>query len=355
MIRAAAGDVRAYLRALFRSVGMTREGARTMADSLIEADLRGLPGHGARLAPGYLAKLTGGRLNPRPKLTVVTESASSVALEGDLAPGPLAARAAVGAAVLRARGTGAAVVTVRRCGHAGALGVHASRPAGQGLICLLAAQTSSASVALHGGPGGPVLGNSAIALAVPGADPERPVLLDLAAGALSWGAVGALGRAGLPLLSGAALDAGGAPTTDPGAAAVLLPRGQGAGQGLSVILELLVGALTGSAPLPGGGDGRGLLCLVIDPARLGAAGQLLVGVRVVGDAVRAPGGARMPGDRTWARRQAAAGHIVLDDADMAALIAAGRPRIRAPARWEQILHDPTHPDRLTPATLEVPQ
>lgn len=355
MIRIPASEVRGYLRALFRSVGMTREGSWAMADSLIEADLRGLPGHGARLAPGYVAKLRDGRLNPRPELAVVTEAPSAVALEGDLAPGPLAARAAVGTAMLRARGTGAAVVTVRRCGHAGALGVHASRPARQGLICLLAAQTSAASLALHGGSGRAVLGNSAVTVAVPGPDPEHPVLLDLAAGALSWGAVHALGRAGLPLPRGAALDAGGAPTVDPGAAAALLPRGEGAGQGLAVILELLVGALTRSAPLPTGAEGRGLLCLAIDPARLGVARLLHNGVREVSDAVRATGGARMPGDRTWARRDAADGHIALDDADAAALIAAGRPRIAAPARWEQALHDPTHPDRHTPATLEVPQ
>ncbi|MFJ9843311.1 Ldh family oxidoreductase [Kitasatospora sp. NPDC101155] len=56
---------------LFKAAGMNRSGARTLAAALAEADLRGVPGHGSRLAPTLTAKLRDGRLNPRPVATTV--------------------------------------------------------------------------------------------------------------------------------------------------------------------------------------------------------------------------------------------------------------------------------------------
>ncbi|MFG2333414.1 Ldh family oxidoreductase [Streptomyces sp. NPDC048604] len=331
--RIPAAELTDYLERLYQAVGMAPADSRTMAEAHVEADLRGIPGHGSRLAPNYLAKLRSGRLNPRSRMTVLAESAGCLTLDGDLAPGPLAAARAVRGAVERARRAGVGLVTVRGSGHAGALGVHVTRAARQGLIGVLAAQTSSASVALHGGTGQPVLGNSALSIAVPGPEPEQPVLLDMATAAMSWGAVHQHARTGRLLPEGCALDRDGNQVRDPTEAAALLPGGA-RGQGLAILLELLVGTLTGSSPLPAGQEGRGLLCLAIDPAHLGIAPQLVAGVQEVGHTVRAPGGARMPGDRAWAQRADAVAHgISLDEADLRALVEAGRPAVPAPAGW----------------------
>ncbi|MGW1769416.1 Ldh family oxidoreductase [Streptomyces sp. NPDC002073] len=303
-----------------------------MARAHVEADLRGITGHGSRLAPNYLSKIRSGLLNPRPKITVLGDSPACRALDGDMAPGPVAARHAVGAAVVRARRSGAAVATVRNTGHAGALGVYVTWAARHGLIALLAAQTSAASVALHGGTGQPVLGNTALAIAVPGTDPQEPVLLDMAAGAMSWGGVHRRAATGRPLPPGSALDAKGRPVLDPAGAAALLPAGE-RGQALAIVLELLVGSLTASNPLPVGSEGRGLLCLAVDPRRFGVAAHLAAGVEAVAAQVRAEG-ARMPGDRAWASRtRFKTTGIGLDEDDMQALIAAGEGHAAVPAAW----------------------
>ncbi|MEV6676295.1 Ldh family oxidoreductase [Streptomyces erythrochromogenes] len=329
MISVPAAALTVYLERAFRAVGMPRSGAQTMAQTLVEAETRGLPGHGIRLAPAYLRKLHDGSLNPRPKITCRAEGPGVLALDGDLAAGPVAARNAVGAATIRARKTGLGLVTVCRTGHAGALGVFVTWAARHGLVAMLAAQTSAASVALLGGSGGAILGNSALAVAVPGRDPEEPVCVDLAAGAMSWGRVHQRRTAGKRLAPGSALDAAGHPTVDPAQAAVLLPAGERA-QALAIVLELLVGALAASSPLPAGGQGRGLLCLAIDPRALGVA-HLADSVTQVARQVRADG-ARMPGDRAWhARTAAATAGVRLQEDDLRALVEAAGPNVPTPA------------------------
>ncbi|MDI5969914.1 Ldh family oxidoreductase [Streptomyces sp. SL13] len=315
------GRLRAYVEALFRVAGVTRGGARAMADTYLEADLRGISGHGCRLVPGMLTKLEDGRLSARSAFTVVRRDGATLVLDAGYAPGPLAVRAATAGAERLARIHGVGLVAVHRSGHVGAVGIGAARLAERGLIGIVATQTSAPSVALLGGTGAPVLGNSAIAVAIPG--PDHPVLVDLAAGPLSWGRLHEHARAGRTLPAGCAVDRCGRPVRDPERAAVLLPS-SGRAQALAIVLELLVGAVIGATPLPTGQDGRGLLCLAIDPTRLTTAHQLSAGVEAVARAVH-DDGVRMPGDRSWRSRATARTEgIALDHDTFNALVAAGR-------------------------------
>ncbi|MFI1184297.1 Ldh family oxidoreductase [Streptomyces sp. NPDC020799] len=346
MTRIPALELADYLGRLYRAAGMSRGGAHTMAVAHVEADLRGIPGHGSRLAPTYLAKLRTGRLNPRPRVAVRHEGAVWLGLDADRAPGPVAARLAVAVSVRRARHHGVGLVYVRRTGHAGALGVAASRAAQRGLVSVLAAPTSSASVALLGGTGAALLGTAAFAVGVPGPDPDQPIVVDLAAASGSWGRVHQRARMGQDLPEGWALDAARCPVRNPHQAAVLLPSGE-RGQALAIILHLLLGAITGTAPLPTGAEDRGLLSLVLDPVVLGV-GSPASAMDEVCRAVREQG-ARMPGDRAWAHRTAARqGGIELDDEDLAALVTAGLPDVCAPRGWPR-----PHPNSSFPNSLEA--
>lgn len=262
-------------------------------------------------------------------MTALRTAGACLVLDAGLTPGPLAARHAVEASMRLARRYGTGLVIVRRAGHAGALGTAATRAASEGLVSVLAAPASSASVALLGGTGTALLGNSALAVAVPA--PGQPVVLDIAASSSSWGRVHQRARTGQDLPAGCALDASGQPARDPREAAVLLPAGE-RGQAAAIVLQLLLGALAGTAPLPDGTEGRGLLSLVIDPALLGVAGVAAIADEI-SRAVRRQG-ARMPGDRASAHRAAALlDGIDLTDGDLTALIAAGHPDVPAPPEW----------------------
>ncbi|MFI6883787.1 Ldh family oxidoreductase [Streptosporangium canum] len=338
MVRVDVQELTGYLIALYRYAGTSPAHARIIARSQVEADLRGVTTHGSRLAPGYVAKLRAGALNPRPRMTVLADSAAALALDADRAPGPVAACTAIDAAMRRARTAGVAVVTARNAGHAGALGVYTARAAQRGLIGLLAAQTSAASVALRGGTR-PLLGNCALSIAVPGPNQREPVLLDMALGALSWGAVKQRRADHRLLPADGALDVHGAATRDPHRAAMLLSFGGLRGQALAIVVELLAGALTGSSPLPSDMEGRGLLCLAICPDHLALGDRLPAGVATLAHAVRghtSSATTRMPGDRSWAQRATSlTDGIILDRADVQALITAGHPATPAPPSWSR--------------------
>lgn len=329
--RVPAEELTGYLERLYRAAGMTRGDAATMAAAHVEADLRGIPGHGSRLAPSCLGKLRDGRLRPRPQITPVHQAGACLVLDAGLAPGPVAASHAVEASMGLARRHGTGLVIARRAGHAGALGTAATRAADQGLAVVLAAPSSSASVALLGGTGTPVLGNSALAVALPGPEPGQPVVLDMAASSMSWGRLHQHARTGQDLPGGCALNAAGQTARDPREAAVLLPASE-RGQAAAVVLQALLAALGATAALPDGTEGRGLLSLAIDPGVPGG-GSLAAAVGEISRAVRGQG-ARMPGDRAWAHRAAALRDgIELDDADLAALAAAGEPCVPVPPEW----------------------
>jgi LDH2 family malate/lactate/ureidoglycolate dehydrogenase len=335
-----------YLERLYRATGMSGDAARTMAAAHVEADLRGIPGHGSRLAPAYLAKLRDGRLSPQPEMTVRHDTGTCLIVDADLAPGPVAARRATEASAERARRHGAGLVIVHRAGHVGALGIAASQVAGQGLAVVVAAPASSASVAVLGGTGTPLLGSSAIAVAVPGSVPGQPVILDMAAASTSWGRVHERARAGLDLAEGIALDAMGQPTRDPSKAAVILPSGERA-QAAAIVMQVLLSVLGGAAPLPGGTEGRLLLSLAIDPGRLGITAGAAV-VDAISGTVRG-NGARMPGDRAWAHRASALRNgVEVADSDLDALIAAGHPDTPAPPEFTRPQCKPATSGKETP-------
>jgi LDH2 family malate/lactate/ureidoglycolate dehydrogenase len=75
-----------------------------------------------------------------------------------------------------------------------------------------------------------------------------PVVIDWATSVIAMGRVQQLAREGRPLPPNAAVDREGSPTTDPEAAASLLPFGDHKGYGLALINELVAALVGGSLP-----------------------------------------------------------------------------------------------------------
>src|SRR6266851_949271 len=121
-------------------------------------------------------------------------------------------------------------------------------------------------------------GTNPVCIAIPGPDPERPIILDMATSVVAMGKVRVARNKGEQLKPGTLLDGEGKPTTDPGAMyrqprGALLTFGEHKGYALAFVCEMLAGALCGSGTMRPERQGRGtatngMLTIVIDPSRL---------------------------------------------------------------------------------------
>jgi len=245
-----------WVTAIFSAEGLSDEHARTVAQVLIFANLRGMDTHGVLRVPSYVRFIHAGDLNPRPALTARSEASACVLLEADRAAGPVAMHRATELAMDKARQAGIGVCLVRATTHTGALGYYTHMAAERGMAAI-AFSSSTANMAYHGARAAGV-STAPLALAVPGE--QGPIALDMASSIMSMGKLRQAKRAGTPLDEGQALDQDGNPTTNAAQAAILLPLGGAKGSGLSLLIECMTSLVTGNP----------LLAEVLERTALGA-------------------------------------------------------------------------------------
>lgn len=217
--------------------------------ALSHASRLGIDTHGYRLLPHYLAAFRGGRLNPRPRLSVVGGRGAAVVLEANDAHGAVACYEAARLAVERARRHGLGAVAVRGSSHFGAAGAYALAIAEAGMMGLVYGN-SDAIVRLHGGAA-PFHGTNPIAAAAPSSG-QRPWLLDMATSAIPFNRVQLARALSAVLPPDVASDGEGQSVTDPGLVESLAPLGGPLfgykGAGLAGLAEIMAAAFS-DAPL----------------------------------------------------------------------------------------------------------
>ena len=225
--------------------GATEPDARAQAQILVEGDLRGQHSHGVRRLPVLVERLRRGLIvsGVEPDLDWITESVLRV--DGRRGFGPAVAFTAVDAMVERSGRTGIALATISNSNHVGMLAPYIERIAEHDQIGL-ALTTSEALVHPWGG-GRAMVGTNPIGIAVPTTD--RPLVLDMSTGSVSMGKILDMAVRSAPIPLGWAVDAEGAPTTDPVAATrgAISPFGGPKGYALGIAFEAMVGVLTQSA------------------------------------------------------------------------------------------------------------
>ena len=262
--------LRALVGEIFVRVGMVEANARTVADVLVWAELRGMGSHGVVRVPRYVEWMRRGDLNGRPHIKN-TESGATIIVDADRAAGPVAMVRAAELAVAKARDTGIALAVVRSTTHTGAIGYYTQLGARSGMATI-AITASVPNMAYHGARAAGV-STAPLSIAVPGDD--EPLALDMGSGMISVGKLAQARRSGEQLPDGAALDQLGAPTTDPRAAAIPLPLGGPKGSGLALLIECLSSLLAGNPILAEALEGtpkgkrhyQNALVIAIDVAR----------------------------------------------------------------------------------------
>jgi len=252
----------------FVALGAPSDQARTMADVLFEADLRGHIDHGSSLVALYLPDVRANAVNLQPVVRVLDETPVSVVVDGDGGFGAIAASRAMDECVARARSIGVGMAAVRNSSHAFYPGYYALRAADAGLVGFFT--TTSRPAIAPTGAAERVLGQNPICYGIP-AGSHPPILLDVGMAA-SVAKIRIALNEGRGIPAGWALDAEGHPTTDARAAmaGLLLPIGDHKGYGLALAMDALVGlAGAPSGPAAGGHGAVGHFLWALDPRLFG--------------------------------------------------------------------------------------
>jgi LDH2 family malate/lactate/ureidoglycolate dehydrogenase len=228
---------------VFHNAGVPSEYARAVASSLIEADLRGVDSHGVVRILIYMERLRKNMINPLAEPKIVSESGSTVLIDGQNNFGAVVGLKALEVAMDRAKQNGSSLVGVRGSNHFGTCAFYALKAIQQELV-LIVMSNASQTMPPTGGIR-PFIGTNPFAVGIP-AGSEVPFILDMATSVVARGKliVAAQKDESIPL--GWAVDKNGNPTTnaEEGLEGSVLPVGGAKGYGISMFIDILSGVLT---------------------------------------------------------------------------------------------------------------
>lgn len=250
-----AADLDALARACLDRVGVPAADAALVADHLVEAGLMGHDTHSVLRLPQYVNMARDGTVELGAELEVLDESDYWARLSGGWNYGPVTATKAVELALDKVKDGAVAVVGVRDCNHVARLGRFAELATRRDCICLIAANGHGGdwSVAPFGGIDRRLPTNP-ICCGIPTGG-AWPVMLDMTTSMISGGDMRLLRNRGEDAPEGMLIDAEGQPTTKvedyygPPQGAILplgFPASGHKGYGLSVLVDILAGAISGA-------------------------------------------------------------------------------------------------------------
>lgn len=201
-----------FVRLVFERLNVPSEEAYQAARVLISADLRGIDSHGVARLHSYVGLLESGRINPRPRPSIVRESPACATVDGDngmgLVIGPHANRIACD----KADEFGSGWVTVRNSNHFGIAGYYVRDTISRGKIGLAMTNSTSVVAPLWGMER--QLGTNPIAAGFPGQE-EPALVIDMATSVVCFGKIERAISDGREIPLGWAIDKQGETTSDP--------------------------------------------------------------------------------------------------------------------------------------------
>ncbi len=247
-------DLKNYVIRFLSAMDVPELDAQIAADVLVSADLRGINSHGViRLHSYYGDGLRRRQINPHSPLKVIRENPSTLALDGGNGLGQVVAYRAMSRCIKMADDTGIAITTVRNSNHFGIAGYYAMMALPEDMIGI--SLTNSQPLVAPTFALNRAIGTNPIAVAIPAGE-ERPYVLDMATSIVPLGKVAVYQKTGQSIPQGWGINQHGALTTDPSKVidhGALLPLGGPAelrgykGYGLSLLVDLLAGVLSGAA------------------------------------------------------------------------------------------------------------
>lgn len=230
----------AFSRRILSEAGLSRSDAETVAETIVDANLRGIDTHGVVRLPTYVERIRKGGINPNADIRVEkTENAAAI-VDGDGGAGQIVTTYGMETAMEMAATEGVAVVGIRNSNHFGTASYYTNLAAEDGFIGLSMTHSSSNVVPFGGSE--PYFGTNPLSIAVP-SNFGFPVTLDMATSVTSKGAILEAQEADTEIPPEWAINETGKPIEDPNEYHALRPVGGPKGYGLGLMVDVFCGVL----------------------------------------------------------------------------------------------------------------
>lgn len=324
-MRVKAAAEKSFLQQVFAANGFTAENGTLLADTLVDADLRGISSHGIQRLAWYEKMISDKTIKPKNKVKILKESATSLLIDANGNMGQIASAFAMKSLIKKAKKNQVAMAVIRNSNHFGTAGYYSRLAAKAGLIGISTTNTRPLVVPTNAIEA--FLGSNAFAFTFP-AEPH-PFVFDGATASVSSGKIMVLAKNNQPIPGEWAVDRNRHVIHDSQAAAKILSEvaftehqsGGGVltlggnkesnsnykGFGNSLVVELLTGILAQgsiSADTSKGKHDFSQFFMVIDPSFFGDLATLKAQAKKMFDRIRhldhLPGTQIMiPGDREY--------------------------------------------------------
>ncbi len=237
-----AEKLRAFGEGVLQKVDVPREDAKTVAEILVESNLRGIDSHGIYLSNLYVRRLKKGLINPTPQFSFEKKRAGVGILNADFSLGQLSTLEAARRAVDLAQKAGIGIVTVKNSNHFGAAAYYAEYCAKNECIGLVMSDGECDVIPFGGRE--KFLGTNPICCCIPsGTYPW--FCMDMATSEVAFGKVRSAAEVGKSIPPNWAVDRDGKPVTDATKAYAVVPMSGPKGYAIGLMIEILSSRLTG--------------------------------------------------------------------------------------------------------------
>ncbi|PPR09076.1 MAG: putative oxidoreductase YbiC [Alphaproteobacteria bacterium MarineAlpha11_Bin1] len=278
-MRIDADNLKLKIIAIFEAMGSQTQEAVLVANSLVQANLKGHDSHGVGLVATYISHFENGLLTPNTEVRLIRDDGAILMFDGGRGFGPRVAGDAMDRAIERCAETGVVLMTIRNAHHIGRVGAYGDIAIAEGLISIHFVNVTdhSPTVAPWGGAE-PRFVTNPVCIAIPGTENTPPTMLDMATSKIALGKARVAMSKGEKLGPNLVIDNMGLPSTDPSVVydnprGSLLPFGDYKGSGLALMCELLAGGLSGGGTIQPGNPRQesivnNMFTVLVDPERL---------------------------------------------------------------------------------------
>lgn len=263
-----------FIVAIFKKNGSPQKEAENIGKYLVEANLRGHDSHGVIRVSAYIEWLRKKMIFANKHITIISKNGSHAVVNGNFGFGQVVAEEAVDFGIRMARKTGSSIIALRNSGHLGCIGDWALRAANARLLSIHFVKSPSILTAPFGGTDRRISSNP-IAIGVP-QKKGLHFILDMATSKIAEGKIMVARNNRTLVPRDTILDGYGHATRNPdkfyeNPLGAILPFGEHKGYILSVMCDILGGALSGTGSSVsrdferGGAFASGMFSIYINP------------------------------------------------------------------------------------------